>query len=83
MTDPGRAPVPGATLQVPGVQVPINTPTEQQATDTAINYGWLIALVIVVAVSVKFLKFIMSSKPVQIVAAMTAGYLLYKTIHGG
>jgi hypothetical protein len=37
-------PAPGYTL--PGVEIP-GGPTEQQATDAAVNYGWLIAVVII------------------------------------
>lgn len=36
-------PAPGITL--PGVGVP--APTEQQATQAAVNYGWLIAVVLI------------------------------------
>lgn len=40
---PALEPAPGIT--VPGVGVPL--PNEQEATDAAVNYGWLIALVII------------------------------------
>lgn len=45
MTTPVRLePAPGYTL--PGVEVP-GGPTEEQATDAAVEYGWLIAIVII------------------------------------
>jgi hypothetical protein len=42
---PVRAPAPAPGITVPGVGVP--APTEQQATDAAVEYGWLIAIVLI------------------------------------
>lgn len=42
---PVLAPAPAPGITVPGVGVP--APTEQQATDAAVEYGWLIAVVII------------------------------------
>jgi hypothetical protein len=53
MMPPLLEPAPGYTI--PGVGVP-GAPTEQQATEAAVEYGWLIAVVIVGAVLVSVVR---------------------------
>jgi flagellar biogenesis protein FliO len=59
------APTPGTTVNV---NVPV--PGEQQLTKTAINFGWLIALLIIVALFVKFGRFLWQSQQLRIVGAV-------------
>lgn len=53
---PVQAPAPAPGITVPGVGVP--APTEQQATDAAVEYGWLIAVVLVGALLVTAVRFV-------------------------
>jgi hypothetical protein len=74
-----REPNPQKTI---GVPVP-GAPDLDTAAHAGVQYGWAIALLIVVIVVLRFLRFILSSKPVQILAALAVGYMLYKILHGG
>jgi hypothetical protein len=71
------APGPGSTFTVPG------GPTEQQATDTAVNYGWMIALLILTAVVLALGRFLWGSMAVRILlAAVGGGWLVYLVTKG-
>ena len=43
---PAYAPAPAPGYTLPGVEVP-GGPTEEQATQAAVDYGWLIAIVLI------------------------------------
>ena len=71
------APGPGSTFTVPG------GPTEQQATDTAVNYGWVIALVILTAGAIVLARFLWGSMAVRVLlAAVGGGWLVYLVTKG-
>lgn len=55
MTARKLEPAPGYTI--PGVGVP-GAPTEQQATDAAVEYGWLIAVLVVGGIFVAAVRYV-------------------------
>lgn len=70
-------PAPGYTI--PGVGVP-GTPTEQEATAAAVEYGWLIAVVIVGIVVIKAARFVTKRIDVTlllVLALLAAGAYQY------
>jgi hypothetical protein len=50
------APTPKPGITVPGVGVP--APTQEDAVNTAVEYGWLIAVIIVGVVVIKAVRFV-------------------------
>jgi hypothetical protein len=73
-------PAPGYTL--PGVEIP-GGPTEQQATDAAVNYGWLIAVVIVAAVLIGIVRTILRRVDIRFVGAVVLiGFIAYQVGKG-
>lgn len=69
------APNPGETFTVP---IP-GGPTEQQATDTVVSYGWLIAIVLVGAVLIAIGRTIAKRIDLRFLGAVVViGYVAYK-----
>lgn len=76
-TQPAGVPRPGTTVHVP---VP-NIPTEQGATNWAIQSGKLIGAVLMVVLVMWFLKFLFASVQVRIIATgiifLFIGYMIW------
>lgn len=71
------APKPGGTFTVPG------GPSEQDATQAAVDNGWLLALVVLTVATVVFLRFLWRSPAVRILlAAVGGGWLVYLVTKG-
>ena len=69
-------PAPGYII--PGVGIP-GGPTEQQATDTAVEYGWLIAVVIVGALVVTAVRFVTERINIKLVLVLgVVGFIAYQ-----
>jgi hypothetical protein len=69
-------PKPGYTI--PGVGVP-GAPTEEQATEAAVEYGWLIAIVIVGVVIVALFRSVTRRIDFQLVGVLVvAGFVTYQ-----
>ena len=67
------APGPGSTFTVPG------GPTEQQATDAAVNYGWVIALIIVGGALLAAVRYVTNRIDFRLVGALAlVGLVAYK-----
>lgn len=76
-----RAPAPGIT--VPGVGVP--APTEQQATKAAIDYSWLIAVIIVGATLVWAVRYVtkrIDFRLVLVLVLLSVGAYQYGKVKG-
>jgi hypothetical protein len=74
------APAPGIT--VPGVGVP--APTEEQATQAAVDYGWLIAVVIIGAVLLAIGRMIIRQINFKLLGALVlVGFIAYQVGKGG
>ncbi len=68
-------PAPGYTI--PGVNVP--APSEQEATQAAVDYGWLIAIVIIGAVLLGIVRSITRQINFKLLGALTlAGIVAYQ-----
>lgn len=75
-------PAPGYT--VPGVEIP-GVPSEQEATQAAVDYGWLIAVVIVGAVIVAIVRSVtkqINFRLVGIILLVAGGAYLYGKAQG-
>lgn len=72
-------PKPGETYTVP---IP-GTPTEQQAVDTAVNYGWLIAVVLVAAVVLGAVRYVTKRIDFRLLVGLAAvGFVAYQVGKG-
>lgn len=81
MTPVRLEPAPGYTI--PGVEVP-GGPTEEQATQAAVDYGWLIAVVIVGAVVIAIARSIARRIDFRFLGAvLLIGFIAYQVGKGG
>lgn len=66
------APGPGSTFTVPG------GPTEQQATQAAVDYGWLIAIIIVGALILAAVGYVAKQINFKLLGGLiVVGYIAY------
>ena len=73
-TQPAGVPRPGTTVQVP---LP-GAPTEQGATNWAIQSGKLLAVVILIALAIWFLKWLFGSVQMKVILAIiVTGFVAY------
>lgn len=84
MTTPyALVPTPKPGYTIPGVGIP-GAPTEQQATKTAVDYGWLIAIVIIGAILVGIVRMITRQINFKLLGALTLiGFIAYQIGKGG
>jgi hypothetical protein len=73
VTAPVNAPVrldPAPGYTIPGVGVP-GAPTEQQATQAAVDYGWLIAVVLIGGVLLAAVRYVTKRIDFRLVLVLT------------
>lgn len=77
------APTPRPGYTIPGVGVPAG-PTEEQATQAAVDYGWLIAVVLIGAVVIAIGRMITKQINFKLLGALiVVGWLAYQVGKGG
>lgn len=78
------APTPGPGITIPGVGVPGGDQLEQDATKAAVDYGWLLAIVIIGAVIVAIGRMITRQINFKLLGALVlVGFIAYQVGKGG
>lgn len=76
------APTPGPAITVPGVGVPL--PDEREAVETAVDYGWLIAILLIGAALVAVVRMVTRQINFKLLGALVLiGFIAYQVGKGG
>lgn len=74
------APGPGSTFTVPGSE---NLPSEQQTTEAAVNYGWLIAIILIAAVVIGVVRYVTRRIDLKLLLGLAfVGFVAYQVGKG-
>ena len=77
------APTPGPGITIPGVGIPAG-PTEEQATKAAVDYGWLLAIILIGAVVMGIGRMITRQINFKLLGALVlVGFIAYQVGKGG